>query len=52
MQLIIADNDVPTKVRRGLQILSFDYNAPLIPDVEHPGEGNVETLDSLAGDPG
>ena len=48
----IADNDVPTKVRKGLRIVPFDYETPLIPDVVHPGEGNVETLDTVMVDEG
>lgn len=44
MQIIIADNDVPVRVRRGLRIRTFDYESPLIPSVEHPGEGKVATL--------
>lgn len=46
-QLIVADNDVPTAVRTGLRIRNFSYSEPLIPEMSHPGEGNVETLDQI-----
>jgi len=45
-QLIVADNDVPAAMGY-LTSITLDYDSPLIPDVEHPGEGQVETIEDI-----
>ncbi len=45
-QLIVADNDVPPAMR-DLTSFTLDYDHPLIPDVQHPGEGRVETITKI-----
>jgi hypothetical protein len=46
-QLIVADNDVPTTMQ-DLTSHTLDYDHPLVPDVQHPGEGQVETIANIA----
>jgi hypothetical protein len=47
LQLIVADNDVPPAMR-DLTSFTLDYDHPLVPDVHHPGKGNVETITEIA----
>ncbi len=42
-QLIVVDNEVPSGFADFVE-LTLSYDAPLIPGVEHPGEGKVETI--------
>ncbi len=42
-QLIVADNDVPEEFKEFVKV-SFDYENPLVPGIEHPGGGKVETV--------
>jgi hypothetical protein len=48
VQIIVADNELPSVYRKRWQELHFDYDEPAIPTVEHPGPGEVPTVESLA----
>ncbi|AEV81997.1 Laminin subunit beta-2 [Actinoplanes sp. SE50] len=48
LQLIVADNGVPTEYASRWQRLSFSYSEPVVASVEHPGPAEVVTLDRLA----
>jgi DNA repair exonuclease SbcCD ATPase subunit len=49
-QLIIADNDPPSVSNVRFSHIRLDYSTPLIPDLQHPGPGNVETIGSATND--
>ncbi|QCH23335.1 AAA family ATPase [Mycobacteroides salmoniphilum] len=45
MQVIVADNDIPSDISRRWQDLRFSYANPTVPTVAHPGPAKVRTLD-------
>ncbi|WP_114907682.1 AAA family ATPase [Ornithinimicrobium murale] len=44
LQFIVADNDLPAGLDRGLDRLDFSYDSPTVSSVPHPGLAHVETL--------
>lgn len=42
-QLIVADNDIPVGYSEFVS-LRLTYDNPLVPGIEHPGEGNVKLI--------
>jgi hypothetical protein len=44
LQLIVADNELPTEVQRDFAELDFDYEHPTVATVNHPGPNAVQTL--------
>ncbi|MCW2983432.1 MAG: sle [Conexibacter sp.] len=44
VQIIIADNDLPTEFRKNFRVVKLSYEKPLLEAVAHPGEGKVETV--------
>lgn len=47
VQIIVADNGLPTQYSRRWQELQFDYEHPVINSVPHPGPARVVTLDQM-----
>ncbi|CPS05928.1 AAA family ATPase [Mycobacteroides abscessus] len=45
MQVIVADNDIPSDISKRWQDIRFSYENPTVPTVTHPGPANVSTID-------
>lgn len=52
LQLIIADNELPSEYRRHYAEIDFTYQAPTVSTVEHPGPAGVRTIGDIARDNG
>lgn len=46
MQVIVADNDIPSDISARWQDIRFDYENPTVATVTHPGPTNVTTIDA------
>lgn len=44
VQLIVADNELPTEYRRDFDEVDFTYDSPTVSSIAHPGLRNVTTL--------
>ncbi|WP_159847597.1 AAA family ATPase [Nocardia sp. CY41] len=44
LQVIIADNELPTSYIREYAQLSFDYDNPTVSTIEHPGPSSVDSI--------
>ncbi|KAA0120508.1 AAA family ATPase [Mycolicibacterium sp. P9-22] len=50
MQVIVADNDIPTDISKRWQDLRFDYDHPTVATVRHPGLASVTPIDRVDDD--
>ena len=48
-QFIVADNELPASYARDFDEIEFDYSAPTVSTVPHPGPANVKTVGSEDG---
>ncbi|MEU0088348.1 hypothetical protein [Streptomyces sp. NPDC006274] len=46
LQLIIADNDPPPITSDSFDKVEFDYDHPMVPDVDHPGPDHAGRLEN------
>ncbi|MFD6473225.1 AAA family ATPase [Streptomyces anulatus] len=46
-QLIVSDNELPADYQESLTQIVFTYTHPTVYTIPHPGEGEVETIDSV-----
>ncbi|WP_436523642.1 AAA family ATPase [Actinoplanes sp. HUAS TT8] len=44
LQLIVADNELPAAVQRDFAEIDFDYDAPTVSTIGHPGPAAVDTI--------
>ncbi|MEU3835788.1 AAA family ATPase [Streptomyces microflavus] len=46
-QLIVSDNELPADYQESFTQIVFTYTHPTVYTIPHPGEGEVETIDSV-----
>ena len=46
LQVIVADNDIPTTISGEWHVEIFDYERPAVRSVPHPGEAHVSVLEA------
>ncbi|MEU6982698.1 AAA family ATPase [Streptomyces sp. NPDC046324] len=46
-QLIVSDNELPANYQASFTQIDFTYTHPTVYTIPHPGEGEVETIDSV-----